>query len=573
MRDRPVILGLETEYGIFLEHASSIDAMLAPYDVVSAVRELNMSFIDRGLEVEENFEDHDEAEEEARRILFEHRYVNRSHIVASLSGALRQRLGYSGFILETGARYYVDLSHPEYSTPETEDPRTIVLVQKAGDVIVEQCRQRAENMMRARTHNRDFAIHIYRNNSDGKGNSYAGHENYSLSPDLFDAIIRNSFSYRPTNQLLIGATLKFLVTRSIIIGAGKVGFEDFEPAAYQISQRADFMILPISDSTVKSRGIINTRNDPLARYNLVRRFHTICGDSNMSELSIYLKCGMTALFFKMLEQGYIQDSSGNLMTRLYDSVAAMHVVSRDLTLRKQLPLSDGTHTTALKTQMQFCELAEKYTQDAQLPPVWTDVVQKWKAVLNGLDNNRFADPWAVSLDWVAKERFLKQCQKQNHIENPTDIKCQSLALCYHDINPDRSIYDRLLNNGKIMRIVNPEEITHMTHEAPIDTRAYLRGKLIKNYSPYLVDIGWDYAIFTNGMILNMDHPRKGTKDQIEPLFADNPSLDVCIERMRNIFEIKKDRISAHYLKALLPQQPIDKIPQEQNIEDSSEKSI
>jgi len=535
MQARPVIFGLETEYAISTKNAPPMDVLSAAYDVVGAVRGLNIPLIDRGLEIVEDFGEHDEAEREAQKSLFEHKFANRAEIVTSSSRALRQRLGCSGFVLETGARYYVDMGHPEYSTPETEDPRTAVLTQKAGDNIVEECRKRAECLMRNTSKNSNLAIHIHRNNSDGKGNSYAGHENYSLSPYLFDKIIDFYYSLGP----LTHAVLKFLVTRTIIIGSGKVGFEDFEPSIYQISQRADFMIRPIGNSTVRSRGIINTRNNPLAHYNMARRFHTICGDSNMSELSIYLKCGITALFFKMLEQGYIQDSSSNLMTPLHDSVGAFHHVSRDLTLRKQLLLADETCTTALETQMQYCELAKSFARDAHLAPVWMDIVQKWEAVLNGLDGNRFTDPWAGNLDWVIKERLLKQYQKQHHIEDPMDIRCQSLALAYHDINPDHSIYDRLLNNGKIMRIVSADEITQMIHEPPTDTRAYLRGKFIKNYSPYLVDIGWDYAIFTNGMILDMNHPRKGTREQIDPLMIDSPSFEVFFERIKNIFKTRQ----------------------------------
>lgn len=541
MRDKPILFGFETEYAISVKNGSRgsrMDILYAPYDVVEAVKELNVPFIDRGLEMVEDIAEHEEAEKQARQNLFEHKFANRAEVVASSSKTLRQRLGCSGFVLETGARYYVDLGHPEYSTPETENPRTIVLVQKAGDIIVEECRKRAENLMRMRTGSRDLAIHIHRNNSDGLGHSYAGHENYSLSPSLFDQIVD---WYYWVLTPLTHAVLKFLVTRSIVIGSGKVGFEDFEPASYQISQRADFMVRPIANSTIKDRGIINTRNDPLARYSLTRRFHTICGDSNMSELSIYLKCGITALFFKMLEQGYIQSASGNLMMPLCDSVHAFHRVSRDLTLREKLPLDNETQTTALETQMQYCQLAKSFIQDAHLESVWADVVQKWEAVLNGLDGNRFIDVWAGNLDWVIKERLLKQYQKQHHIDNPTDMECQSLALAYHDINPNKSIYDRLLANGKIMRIVRPEEITRMVHEPPTDTRAYLRGMLVKNYSSHLVDIGWDYAVFTNGMILDINHPRKGTKEQIDPLMADNPSFDVFFERIQNMFKTRQHR--------------------------------
>ena len=92
-----------------------------------------------------------------------------------------------------------------------------------------------------------------------------------------------------------------------------------------------------------------------------------------------------------------------------------------------------------------------------------------------------------------------------------------------------------------MRIVQPEEIMYMVHEPSPDTRAYLRGKLIRNYSPYVVDIGWDYAIFTNGTILNMDNPRKGTKEQIDQLMIDNPCFDAFLERIQNMFAVRQYR--------------------------------
>ncbi len=56
------------------------------------------------------------------------------------------------------------------------------------------------------------AITLYKNNSDGKGNSYGTHENYLVKRDLdFAHVIR--------------AMVPHFVSRQIIVGAGKVGAE------------------------------------------------------------------------------------------------------------------------------------------------------------------------------------------------------------------------------------------------------------------------------------------------------------------------------------------------------------
>jgi len=573
--DIPMVMGLETEYGISVdtEHAGlgHLEASYGSYEVVSSVSKLNRSLVDRGLEDIE-IDEHEEAEAQAdqrRAVPFtdEDYPLSRARIrdddlnwrptqkidrntrpSTPRGAALRQRMGFTGFILENGARYYVDMGHPEMSTPETLNPYTLVAAQKAGDLIVEECRRIAEVSMGVHARDRDLKIHIHRNNSDGQGNSYAGHENYLLSVDLFEEIVHcmstlydrasrrhyRVFREGPTTQ----AVAKFFATRQIITGSGKVGSEKYDEirnaVPYQISQRSDFMMRIVGVSTVEWRGIINTRNQPLADYATMRRLHVICGDSNMSELSIYLKCGITALFLKMMEHGYIQRASGDLMTPLFDALTAYHTVSRDLGLNERLPLANARTTTALETQIRFCELAQTFVRDMGLAPVWHDIARKWEAVLNGLTHNRAKDPWAKNLDWVVKEQLLQNFQKRHGV-GPTDLSCRALALAYHDINPDNSVYHRLFSNGKIMSIVTPEDIERLKREPPSDTRAWLRGEVIKRYPGNIVDLGWDYMFFNNGDFVEMKDPVVGNKEQIAPLLADNPSFGVFYERMKLLF--------------------------------------
>ena len=66
-----------------------------------------------------------------------------------------------------------------------------------------------------------------------------------------------------------------------------------QPCDYQISQRADFFETEVALDTMVKRPIINTRDEPHADREKYRRLHVIVGDSNLSEVSIYLRAGVT----------------------------------------------------------------------------------------------------------------------------------------------------------------------------------------------------------------------------------------------------------------------------------------
>ncbi len=110
-------------------------------------------------------------------------------------------------ILPNGARYYVDHAHPEYSTPECITARELVVHDKAGERILERSLDGGAPAMPSGPQ-----MPIYKNNSDGKGNSYGAHENYLMDRATpFSEIVRD--------------LTPFFVTRQIFAGAGKVGSE------------------------------------------------------------------------------------------------------------------------------------------------------------------------------------------------------------------------------------------------------------------------------------------------------------------------------------------------------------
>src|SRR5437879_12979246 len=86
----------------------------------------------------------------------------------------------STVFLENGARLYLDVgSHPEYATPECDSIYDLVVHDKAGERILEQLLQFAEQ--RLREEGIRGVIYLFKNNTDSAGNSYGCHENYLTS--------------------------------------------------------------------------------------------------------------------------------------------------------------------------------------------------------------------------------------------------------------------------------------------------------------------------------------------------------------------------------------------------------
>ena len=125
--------------------------------------------------------------------------------------------------------------------PSTRDrnatiPLEAALADKAGERVMDLARQVAQSAVPP-----GQVVKLYKNNSDGKGNSYGAHENYLLGRETpFGRVIR----YATT----------FMVTRQIFTGAGKVGQRE-RPTGRPIPDHPTGRLL---------RGRSRTRNDPEA---------------------------------------------------------------------------------------------------------------------------------------------------------------------------------------------------------------------------------------------------------------------------------------------------------------------
>jgi proteasome accessory factor A len=419
-------------------------------------------------------------------------------------------LGLANVILPNGARYYVDHAHPEYSTPECSDVLELVCADKAGERILARSMQAARRLLGS-----GQEIVVYKNNTDGKGNSYGTHENYLMDRRVpFARIVQHM--------------MPFFVSRQIFTGAGKVGAENnADPTDYQISQRADFLETEVGLETMHSRPIINTRDEPHADPEKYRRLHVIVGDANMSEVSNYLKCGTMAIVLSMIEDDFIDRDLS-----LDSPVISYRRVSRDLACRETMRLKDGRNLTAVDLQREFLDLAHRYYRDREHEPWVEDVMARWGSVLDRLAR----DPMSLDreLDWVIKRQLIENYRAKHSCEW-SDSRVAMIDLQYHDIRPGKGLYYKLEESDAVERMTTEDEVTKAIYDPPKDTRAYFRGMCLQKYSDEVVSASWDSVIFDlkEGPLkkIFMLEPLRGTEAHVRQLFDESATAGELLKNL------------------------------------------
>lgn len=389
-------------------------------------------------------------------------------------------VGYVGRILFNGGRFYIDSLHPEFSTPETTNPKDLVLFEKAGELFV----KRAANELAAR---HKIKIYIHKNNSDGKNNSYGYHNNYLLSRAGFDEIVKKEEKWGAVSSDAARRWITFLITSLPYTGSGKIGAENGMPKCdYQISQRADFFMSFSSYDTMVYRGLLNTRDEPHANPKLFARFHVTFNDANVSEWQTYLKTGTQALFLKALE--YSDEESLKKLPILKDHLAAAPIISRDLEMKAKMECEDGTSRTALEIQKIYLEVTGHYHYLNYYGTDWKkECLIDWGETLKILEASLY--DLNDRIDWIAKKTVIDA--RQNRKGGALELKeARALDLNYHNLN--QGIYHLLVSGGQMKKLFTEEQIEQAIMSPPNDTRAYLRGFLVKNYSHALADVDWNF---------------------------------------------------------------------------------
>jgi Pup amidohydrolase len=492
------VMGIETEYGIAVPGQPGANAMVTSSQVVNAYYSATAA---RARRTRWDFEEENP--------LRDARGFDLSRDTADASQLTDEDLGLANVILTNGARLYVDHAHPEYSGPECTDPLSATLWDKAGERVMEEAAAQAAKLPGTPP------IQLYKNNTDNKGASYGCHENYLMSRATpFAEIVRH--------------LTPFFVTRQVICGAGRVGRgADGREEGFQVSQRADFFEVEVGLETTLKRPIINTRDEPHADPEKYRRLHVILGDANMSELSTYLKLGMTALVLAMIEDRFLTGDRS-----IDGAVAELRAVSHDPSCKHLLTLRDGRKLTAIQVQMEYLELARKYTEDrfgSDVDDLTADVLYRWESVLTALAENPLQ--LAGKLDWPTKLQLMEGYRSRDGLgwNHP---RLQLVDLQYSDVRSDRGLYNKLVAAGRMERLLDESDVAAAVTEPPEDTRAYFRGRCLQQYPEAVAAASWDSVIF--------DIPGRESLQRVptlEPLRGTKAHVGALLDRCHTAAEL------------------------------------
>jgi len=488
------VMGIETEYGITVPGSPDSNPVLASSLLVNA-------FSGRGRKVRWDYEEESPL-----------RDARGFEAAREPEAPTDDDLGLANVILTNGARYYVDHAHPEFSSPECLDPRTLVTYDKAGErILAESARRAAELAPGGRR------IQIYKNNTDGKGTSYGTHENFLVDrATAFARIVRDLTA--------------FLVTRQVFAGAGSLVRDHHDGSvAFQIAQRSQFFEVEVGLETTLKRPIINTRDEPHADPERYRRLHVILGDANMNEVATFLKTGALAVVLNMIED----NATPGEEWQLANPVQALRAIARDPTLKETVERKDGHHVTPCEIQWAYLDAAKSYLKDRETSHWQLEVLERWEAVLAQLED----DPQKAgrTVDWVTKYTLMRQIADRDGLAWD-DAKLALVDLQYHDVRMDKGLYYRLAAAGRVERLVAEQEIVKATTEPPEDTRAYFRGRCLAKYAPQIAAAGWDAIIFDIGretlQRVPMLEPTRGTAAHTAGVLDDSPTAEDLIRNLQ-----------------------------------------
>ena len=452
----PILAGIETEYGLTIESRDPTTQIHDAQEFLEACKE-------------EAFIGWDYSNEFPRKDLrgFEVDKLNANPLEAQYnSGAFQygNTETRADRILHNGARFYNDHGHPEYSTPECFSLSELALHDKAGEIILFNTAQNYSKKI-------GKEVKIYKNNSDYHGSSYGTHENY---------LVPRSLGYEKLFQALI----PMLIVRQVLCGAGKVGSENGIDCKYQLSPRADFFTCESSVDTLHKRPIFNTRDEPHADPDNWIRLHVISGDANRITSCTQRKVALIKCALSLAIEDKIPSWN------IENPVQAIQKISRDMSLKFEIPLQSGKTTNAFEILQSYFKAFTTIT-DYKDPEV-ENCIAECEELIQAFDNH--PDLLTQKIDWAAKRHILETFIEDQGI-SWSDPYIKALELQYHLIDPKNSLYDLLLENEQIEDKITLNSTKAYINQNFENNRAAIRGKAIRDFSEHLITANWNSLTF------------------------------------------------------------------------------
>jgi proteasome accessory factor A len=188
--------------------------------------------------------------------------------------------------------------------------------------------------------------------------------------------------------------------------------------------------------------------------------------------------------------------------------------------------------TAIELQQHYFTLLDAYVSSSDLPAVYKQVMGEWRSLL--VDIEQGYEAVADRLDWAAKLSVIEKYRDRDGLAW-NDPKLRLIDLQYHDIDPDRGLFHRLVHRGEMRTLFTDDEVSSAVTEPPESTRAWFRGECLRRYGRDVVAANWDSLVFETGgshlTRLPMMEPRRGTRELVEDLLDASPDTATLIQNI------------------------------------------
>ena len=388
--------------------------------------------------------------------------------------------------LFNGGLFYSDLGHLEYATPECKNLADFPAYEFAG-------RRIAESLLTLIYVGKRKVYSFFSNNTDYQYtsdsiNTFAYHENY-----------KSRVAKGKIKELL-----PFLATRQIFAGSGMVIPAQFRTnplgrMGYSLSQRGLATWLQLQDNSVK----VGQHSLAVGENRHIKNvLHITLGDANVSDYTIKLKIGTTALVNQLLEDGWQMPGFLELAPdQAVRSIQEIALYPNFDNFRKWYVNTGRYTTSAIDVQRIYMEAATRYMgRDEDTD--WT--LLNWDLTLNQLEQ----DPMSANkLDWVIKKRLIDKLKAKGFSEQ----ELIRVDIGYHAADLERSIFRLVGNNDTTDR-----QISDAINYAPLNTRAAGRALILKAIAQdrqftkdkgVLPKINW-HSITYRDHVLDMYEPGK-----------------------------------------------------------------
>ena len=384
---------------------------------------------------------------------------------------------HSFWLASNGARLYFDINMtiPEYATPECGNPRETLIHSLAGNDIMEDIRKEVLRLGLLEKYGESkykdifvFKMNAHFDGSDLSSQNAVGcHENYNTLSELAPNPERiwepNHFS---------DYMVPFLMSRQIFDGAGGIKLSADKKWQYVISQRPVFLDSKLSTRTTAGggRGFIHFKNEAGEAPFGQTRLHLHCGDSIMSPWGKFISLAATHLALRAYEEGPRNSWKFKLHPAYF--IEDFHALASDPALRSAIRVLEGNNEktfSAIELQKEYINFVEKSLNNFSGEE--SEMLASWKSMLGKLKLGYGAV--SRELDWAIKLNFIKE-----HLGgNFESREARFSSSLYHDISA-RGIYNGLLRTGEVLPFCGKNEI-EKARTTPPETRAKFRSRFLK----------------------------------------------------------------------------------------------